>query len=50
MLYIEVAGLDPAEKHHEFKKWMQRVRNDLNPHYDNAHRFVEQFYEQQKNN
>lgn len=44
----EIAGFDPAEGRPLFKEWLERVRKDLNPHYDEAHKFVYKLFSDQK--
>ncbi|XP_026478575.1 glutathione S-transferase theta-1-like isoform X1 [Ctenocephalides felis] len=44
----KIAGFDPAEGRPLFKEWLERVRKDLNPHYDEAHKFVYKLFNDQK--
>jgi len=35
-----MAGYDARTEYPKIAAWMERVRQDLNPHYDEAHRYV----------
>lgn len=34
---LELAGYDPSEGRPNIKNWMELVRKETNPHYDDAH-------------
>uniref|UniRef100_A0A6M2DI15 glutathione transferase n=1 Tax=Xenopsylla cheopis TaxID=163159 RepID=A0A6M2DI15_XENCH len=44
----KIAGFDTAEGRPKFQEWLERVRKELNPHYDEAHKFVYKIFEDQK--
>jgi glutathione S-transferase len=35
-----MAGYDAKTEYPKIAAWMERVRQDLNPHYDEAHRIL----------
>nr|WCC58247.1 glutathione S-transferase [Pharsalia antennata] len=43
-----MAGYDPKENRPKLKEWIERVRNECNPYYDEAHVFVNKMVEKNK--
>jgi hypothetical protein len=36
----EIAGYDPRTEYPKISAWLERVRQDLSPHYDEAHKII----------
>ncbi|KAK2577369.1 hypothetical protein KPH14_003485 [Odynerus spinipes] len=45
---LRLAGYDPRESGPVLAEWIERVRKETNPYYDEAHKFLNIFAEQQK--
>nr|WCC58248.1 glutathione S-transferase [Pharsalia antennata] len=45
-----MAGFDPTENRLKLKMWLERVRNECNPYYDEAHAGVNKIAEETKHN
>lgn len=45
---LRMAGYDPCENGPRLADWLERVRKETNPHYDEAHKFLYMVAEQQK--
>lgn len=41
-----MAGLDPTENRSKLKMWLERVKNECNPYYDEAHTDISKIAEE----
>lgn len=43
-----IAGFEPRENRPQLKEWIEKVRSECNPHYDEAHVIVDKMAEKTK--